>query len=864
MQATLERKTFEISRALEFFSEKELQMQIGFSRSNWAIALTKELIDNSLDAAEMVGISPEVEITVEDDWLCVQDNGPGLPLDTIDRSLDYAVRVSDKSLYVSPTRGQLGNALKCIWAAPFIVSNSEHGLIEIHVAGVQHRIAVTLDRIKREPSLKHDVIPGSVVKNGTLIKMHWPSVACYLGSDENALFYRSTPDVHELLRRYAAFNPHATFILKMPDGAKMCLASSNSTWDKWRPDQPISAHWYTPEKLRDLIAAYLGREETQDGKYLTVRAFISSFAGLKGTAKQRAVTEAMGLSRASLRDLVRGDDIDMVRVRELLTAMQAQSNPVKPERLGVLGKTYLSQYMVEHAFSDSESVVYHKATGVTQGLPYVLEVGFGVNRSDYEDCGRALIFGLNWSPALKYPPELLNLVGGSRVDSFDPVTLVVHLACPSLDFTEHGKGSVNLLPEIRTQLEQCVESVTKKWKKAAARKNRENRMRERDLEELRKSQTRKLLGFKDAACRVMEQAYLRASANGTYPANARQIMYAARPLIKKLTGGEFYKNTSSFTQQVLPDFIKEHPELTRAWDVVFDARGKLTEPHTGKRVDLGTVAVRQYINAWTRDFDEKLRGFRIENDCPTTGPCNRFNFALFIEKEGFNELLQVANIARRFDIAIMSTKGMSVTASRTLIEKLSEAGVTVLVLHDFDKAGFSIVDTLRSNTRRYEFKTRPKVIDLGLRLDDVVAMGLESESVEYGSEIDPRERLRQRGATEDECNFLVQERRPAKSWIGERVELNAMASDQFIDWLEGKLDDLGVEKLVPGEGVLAKAYRRAWRYALAQDAIDKAVRTVNDEAISVPHDLEQAVKEKLDDNPRRSWDEALFDLVRGY
>jgi len=36
---TLQRETFELSRALEFFSEKELTAQIGFSRPDWPVAL---------------------------------------------------------------------------------------------------------------------------------------------------------------------------------------------------------------------------------------------------------------------------------------------------------------------------------------------------------------------------------------------------------------------------------------------------------------------------------------------------------------------------------------------------------------------------------------------------------------------------------------------------------------------------------------------------------------------------------------------------------------------------------------------------------------------------------------------------------
>ena len=122
---------------------------------------------------------------------------------------------------------------------------------------------------------------------------------------------------------------------------------------------------------------------------------------------------------------------------------------------------------------------------------------------------------------------------------------------------------------------------------------------------------------------------------------------------------------------------------------------------------------------------------RTDHDCPTDGSRNRYRFVLFLEKEGFYPLLEAAQIAERHDIAIMSTKGMSVTAARKLVDEMSQQRVTVLVCHDFDKSGFSILHTLRTDTRRYTFQAQPKVVDLGLRLADVQAMDLQSEPVSY-------------------------------------------------------------------------------------------------------------------------------------
>ena len=49
-----------------------------------------------------------------------------------------------------------------------------------------------------------------------------------------------------------------------------------------------------------------------------------------------------------------------------------------------------------------------------------------------------------------------------------------------------------------------------------------------------------------------------------------------------------------------------------------------------------------------------------------------------------------AQIAERFDVAIMSTKGMSNVAARILIDRIAPHIESVLVMHDFDVSGFTM------------------------------------------------------------------------------------------------------------------------------------------------------------------------------
>jgi hypothetical protein len=107
------------------------------------------------------------------------------------------------------------------------------------------------------------------------------------------------------------------------------------------------------------------------------------------------------------------------------------------------------------------------------------------------------------------------------------------------------------------------------------------------------------MSIKEAAWAVMEQAYAQASDDGSLPANARQVMYAARPKILALTGADKLGD-AYFTQTLLPDYIAKNPEQCADWDVVFDARGHFVEPHTGRSIPSGTLAVRQYLGDRSR------------------------------------------------------------------------------------------------------------------------------------------------------------------------------------------------------------------------------------------------------------------------
>ena len=430
---TFKRAVFRVSRALEYFTESELQMQIGAGRETWPAAILKELVDNALDAAETAGVVPMIEVEIDGGGFSVRDNGPGIPAQTVQGSLDYDIRVSDKLGYVTPTRGRLGNALKVIWAAPFVATGTSH--VVIRSQGDRHEVRVGVDAIEQKPVIDHEVTTVEEQK-GTEIRVHWPDSARLLTDPKIDVSYKTDPPTaQELVEAFAAFNPHATFRMNGDE-----VPATVQGWRKWLPSNPLVAHWYGPDTFRDLVAHYIASER-YGADPCTVRAFVASFRGLTSTVKQKAVTE--GFKRDYLHELAVDGDLDHEALHTLLDRMKQNSRPPKPVALGVIGKEHLTGWMLNRANVAESSIKYRKKVGLQDDMPYVIELAFGVSNDD--NAARRIVTGLNWSPTLDVPArEIQEVIQEMRVEPHDPVVVVVHMARPYWRYTGTGKERVEL------------------------------------------------------------------------------------------------------------------------------------------------------------------------------------------------------------------------------------------------------------------------------------------------------------------------------------------------------------------------------------------------------------------------------------
>jgi hypothetical protein len=442
----LTRVAFAVSRLMEFCSVRELQNQTGHSIYDWPLVVAKELFDNALDACEEAEVVPVITVTVEQDRIIVQDNASGIDAATITSILDYNIRVSSREAYVSPTRGAQGNALKTILAMGYVLQGAGGdaiGVTIVETQGLAHRIEFRADHINNQPKIIH-MTRRSPIRTGTRFSVHWPAPDMLADSEDKFA---------ELATAYVSFNPHLT-VRGTWNGAEFInVTATNPAWQKWRPRDPTSPHWYDAERLQRYLGAHVARDRDLSLRR-TVREFIAEFRGLARTARQRQILNEVGCSHQSLAAFFGAEKVNSVGIAQLLAAMQRHSKPVAPKLLGVIGGAHFKERFLASGGAANTFKYQCRQNVDDNAIPYVVEFAFGLHQAGLNGVGtgRQIVTGANWSAAISNPFRRFGNTGEGlestlakvRANASQPVICALHLASARIQFADRGKSSIIL------------------------------------------------------------------------------------------------------------------------------------------------------------------------------------------------------------------------------------------------------------------------------------------------------------------------------------------------------------------------------------------------------------------------------------
>ncbi len=462
-QPVLNRTTFRTSRAMDFFSARELVTQTGYAVDMWPLVIINELVDNAIDACEEADVPPTITVLADAAGITIADNGPGLPESTIEGILDFNVRTSSREMYVALDRGAQGNAGKCLVAMPYVI-DPEHGRLVIVAKGIEHAIVCKVDAITQQPLVDHRT-RHVTDEGGTTVRMEWapskdadgkaiwPFGADCFPETKGSMLRPSIRDLAMVLfTGYATFNPHLSLSVRW-FGERLKFAATNLTWEKWKPNKPTSPHWYELRHLERLAGCYIALDRQRD-EDRTVAAFLAEFDGLTGSAKRKLVTDETGLDRTKLSELADQSGFKRDVMARLLASMQKHSRPIKPPRLGTIGKDHFCTRF-EQLGCEADKLQYAKRANIDNGLPYVVESAFAWYGEQGEGRRRVLLAGANWSPRIANPfrsfgssgEGLDTILSEQRATADKPIVFAIHAAHPRIEYTDRGKTALVLNSE---------------------------------------------------------------------------------------------------------------------------------------------------------------------------------------------------------------------------------------------------------------------------------------------------------------------------------------------------------------------------------------------------------------------------------
>jgi hypothetical protein len=379
----------------------------------------------------------------------------------------------------------------------------------------------------------------------------------------------------------------------------------------------------------------------------------------------------------------------------------------------------------------------------------------------------------------------------------------MHIITPAPLFLDQGKTRLEGFTAAEgREIGGAIFSKIKPYFREGKRRVKSQRSRERSQQ---RGPSDKEMSLKDATALVLEEAWRHTTGNGQLPVGARRLFYAVRSRIPEHTAKRFNPENGYkyFSQDLLPSLQRERLEAggEPLAGVYYDPRGKIHEAHTGKSMDLGT-----------RDVDS----YKF--------PPYTFSKLLYVEKRGQVPLLQAAEIAERYDMALVTEAGFSTVAARTLLSSGAEQEkYDVFCLHDADYPGYNILRTLREATARMPEHSM-QVHDIGLTVEQVEAMGKPPETYTRTSQI-PKALLPL--LSEREKEWFVGEYLGKKgnkdTYASKRFELDDLTAPEVIAHIEGRLEELGVEqKVIPPEEPLKEMGAKLFR-AKVDDWVDEIV-----------------------------------------
>ena len=466
--------------AISEFFEKNKHF-LGFDSLQRAIiTAVKESVDNSLDACEEVRILPDIRIEVKrlegnKVELIAQDNGPGIPRDSIEHVFGKFL-LGSRFHAIRQTRGQQGIGITGVVMYSQLTTGAKTRVVsKVKDDATAVFVDLGIDTRKNKAIKSGEIrdtwidnVTGEEVEHGLRIE-----------TVMNAKYQRGRQSVYQYLRMTSIVNPHATITLTVQDKDGDIIEEGH--WERTTDRLPRVVKEIKPHPhgihLGTLQRMLREAEERKMTSFLR-----HNFSGISMRAA-REILEKAGLDESRQPRRIRAEEaqliVDSFQKVKVLNPPTDCLSPIED----LLIKKGLSK-AIDSRFASTAT----REPQVTQGNPFQVEVGLvfgGDLNSDspieilrfanrvplmYQQGGCLLTKALESVDWKRYG---LEQPGGRGIPK-GPAAVLIHLASTNVQFTSEAKEAVaaneEVLEEIRRALLEVGRGLKNHLKKSSQRK----------------------------------------------------------------------------------------------------------------------------------------------------------------------------------------------------------------------------------------------------------------------------------------------------------------------------------------------------------------------------------------------------------
>ena len=466
--------------AISEFFEKNKHF-LGFDSLQRAIiTAVKESVDNSLDACEEVRILPDIRIEVKRLGgnrveLITQDNGPGIPRDSIEHVFGKFL-LGSRFHAIRQTRGQQGIGITGVVMYSQLTTGAKTRVVsKVKDDATAVFVDLGIDTRKNK-AIKSGEIRDTWIDNVTGEEVNH---GLRIETVMNAKYQRGRQSVYQYLRMTSIVNPHATITLTVQDKDGDIIEEGH--WERTTDRLPRVVKEIKPHPhgihLGTLQRMLREAEERKMTSFLR-----HNFSGISMRAA-REILEKAGLDESRQPRRIRAEEaqliVDSFQKVKVLNPPTDCLSPIED----LLIKKGLSK-AIDSRFASTAT----REPQVTQGNPFQVEVGLvfgGDLNSDspieilrfanrvplmYQQGGCLLTKALESVDWKRYG---LEQPGGRGIPK-GPAAVLIHLASTNVQFTSEAKEAVaaneEVLEEIRRALLEVGRGLKNHLKKSSQRK----------------------------------------------------------------------------------------------------------------------------------------------------------------------------------------------------------------------------------------------------------------------------------------------------------------------------------------------------------------------------------------------------------